>query len=673
MTTDPTEVDDVDADDLDEDFYIEENSGQAASSVGRDMIQNNNIHNWLGRYRAAHELSEDFVRQTIADFVERSYDPNGMSREAAVVVLRERRHVILMAEPGTGRRTAAVGLLGGIRTGRREIPIDADVLRLLPVDEVPWSKYGRCAYLLTVPQGCRDERLSELLIAYRQTVEESNSYLVVLVDKKALPRPDDVPGFSVLRVSPPDCEELLRRRLSDLRAWVDVEALLRTPPLPMIQLAATPRQIVDLADCIRTAAVDTEESAEEIVRKAIQAYRNWDDELVNWFDNNDDPRTRLFLVALAFLQKEPATYVLNAAEKLATMLGEPADVRGGIVAPGIRQLAKQVSARVDDQRRIEFTLPDYNVAVLRYLHGDRPTAFRKRLWDWASELPIHRRGGSPNLRIATRVADAMLDVIRALPRADAPEVRTLAERWWGYQALQPLVVELITTVSLSPEAGQVMRERLNQWARQLGSQPLCCAIAAVCGGPLADAYPRAALTRLNHLAVRSNGAITDEVVKAVRALWGRPQHREMTLHQIVGWAANEERRGTGVRALAAISGTREDASSLLDELAADTMLQTEMVCAFARLFTGAGPQGDIRDALFRWLDVASRDPSHEELLASLLVRAGGTGEGASYRFARLGGLLFTWQPTANDAEAPEARDLRGRLDERLRRADPIAA
>ncbi|MFY1593133.1 hypothetical protein [Micromonospora sp. WMMD737] len=676
MTTTPIEAvapdtDESYADDIDDALYVEESSGQVASRVGRDMVQN--VHNWLGHYQAAHELSDAFVDETIATFVNRVYSPGGLSREAAAEVLREQHYVLLVADPGTGRRTAAVGLLGGVSSPRREIPIDDDEQRLLPVDKVPWTSYGRSAYLLTVPPGNRNGRLRETLIAYREAVEKRDSYLVVLVDRKSLERPEDVPGFTVLTVSAPAREELLSRLLGDGPAWLDVDLLLQTPPLPAMLDGANPAQIARLSRRIRAAAGDPQEPLAEIARKSVQAYQNWDEELVAWFEKYADPRTRLFLIALAFLQGGQATNVLHAMEKLAEKLEEPADVRGGMGAPGIRQLAKNVKARIDDEHRIFFTLPSYDVAILRYVHGDQSKGFRNRLWSWASDLPM-RRGGSPNARIAGQVASAMLAVTLALPGADAPEVRILVERWWGYQTLRPLVVDLMTAVAMSPEAGAAMRGRLNQWAVQSGSLTLLCAVARVCGGALADAYPQAVMTRLNNLAGRGLDAVTQEVVEAVRSLWERPLHRQATLQRVIAWAAGQDQRhDAGLRALAAISNTPDQAGFLLTELAGHPELQTGLVDAFTLLFTGRGPQGEFRETLFRWLDAAAVEPMYEDLITDLMIRAGGAGQGASSRFARMSDLLYDWQPTAHDAQAPDARALRDRLNERFHQANPLDA
>ncbi|WFE93505.1 hypothetical protein [Micromonospora sp. WMMD987] len=676
MTTDAIgavepDIDESYADNIDDGPTVEENSGQVASRVGRDMVQN--VHNWLGRYRAARELSDTFVQETIATFVERFYDPGRLSREAAAGLLQERRHVLLVADPGTGRRTAAVGLLGGAPSPRREIPIDDDAQRLLPVDEVPWSSYGRSAYLLTVPPGSRNGRLRELLIAYREAVEKRDSYLVVLIDQRSLERPEDVAGYTVLTVTAPGSEELLGRLLEDQRARLDVHTLLNTPPLPAMLENATPAQVARLSHRIRAAANDPQEPLAEIVHKAVQSYQNWDDELVSWFEVNSDPRTRLFLVALAFLQGGQATNVLHAMERLAETLKEPADVRGGIGAPGIRQLARNVNARIDDEHRIFFTLPSYDVAILRYVHGDQSKAFRTRLWSWASDLPIRHRG-SPNVRVAGQVASAMLAVTLTLPGADAPEVRTLIERWWGYQTLRSLVVDLVTAVAMSPEAGAAMRGRLNQWAVQATNPTLLCAVAAVCGGPLADGYPQAVLTRLNNLAGREVDVVTDGVVEAVRSLWDRPLHRQATLRRVVDWAARQDQwHDVGLRALAAISATSDQAGFLLAEVADDAERQTGLVSAFSLLFTGEGPRGEFRKALFHWLDAAAEQSGYEDLITHLMVRAGGTGQGASSRLARMSHLLYDWQPLARDAQAPAARDLRDRLNERLHRANPLVA
>jgi hypothetical protein len=49
----------------------------------------------------------------------------------------------------------------------------------------------------------------------------------------------------------------------------------------------------------------------------------------------------------------------------------------------------------------------------------------------------------------------------------------------------------------------------------------------------------------------------------------------------------------------------------------------------------------------------------------------GTRLHASSRFARISDLLYDWQPLARDVEAPAARDLRDRLNERLHRANPL--
>ncbi|MEV0811186.1 hypothetical protein [Micromonospora sp. NPDC050200] len=205
MTTDPIEpvVPDIDesyADDLDDGPYVEENSGQVARRVGRDMVQN--VHNWLGRYQAARELSDTFVQETIETFVGRVYGRAGCPGKRRPGSCGSGVTSCWWPTPAPAGAPPRSNC-GGVPSPRREIPIDDDEQRLLPVDEVPWSSYGRCAYLVSVPPGGRNGRLRELLIAYREAVEKRDSYLVVLVDQKSLERPEDVPGFTVLTVTAP--------------------------------------------------------------------------------------------------------------------------------------------------------------------------------------------------------------------------------------------------------------------------------------------------------------------------------------------------------------------------------------------------------------------------------------------------------------------------------------
>ncbi|MEV6349518.1 hypothetical protein [Actinoplanes sp. NPDC051851] len=666
--------------DLVEGPMITANHGQAATNVGT-MTQY--ITNWLGRYRAARELSPEFVASTMDTFVEREYLHAGLSTGPmrsgeAASLLREYHCVLLVGSAESGRRTAAVALLSHTGLPMHELPVDDDVQRLLRPGDVAWDESGRVAYLVVVPrQAERSGRLVEQLAGYRAEVERRDARLVVLLDREAWLMVEGLPGFGALMVGPPDPGRVLERLLRDQRQVWEVDRLLHEQAVAQVLRGAGPGQVLRLYRRIMSAAGEVlrrgvADPVPVIAEEAVKAYQNWDEQLVQWFEQYSDPRARLFLIALAFLEGEPAGDVLDRSEKLGKVLDESADLRGGVGGMGIRRLARCVGAEVDGEWRIRFTRAAYASSVLSFVHGDQSKEFRRKLWEWAAVLPM--RGGPPHQRIAVQVADAMLMMNLSMPSPNIPEVRFLVYSWWRHPALRPLVTNLITVLALSPEAGSVMRRRLLQWATEFRDPGLLAAVAAVCAGPFADTYPQAAFTRLRRLAARES--VDDDVVAAIVALWPRPAHRRAVLQQVVGLVAEEgPQRSVGLRAFAAISVVPSDVRDVFHALAADDALRGSLIGALMDLFTPPGPQGEFRQALEVWLEVAVDEPAYQELIAGLFVLAGRKGssdDGVSARYAMMNKLLDEWQPVVEDGAYPGARDFRDWLCERLHRADPLS-
>ncbi|GIF08945.1 hypothetical protein Asi03nite_64830 [Actinoplanes siamensis] len=439
---------------------------------------------------------------------------------------------------------------------------------------------------------------------------------------------------------------------------------------------ATPSQVVRLFRKIVEAAEeiigrDRRDPVPAIAAMSVSAFMNWDSELAAWFRKYTDPRTRLFLIALAFLEGEPAADVLDRSERLGATLGEARDFRGGIGTPGIRQLAQDVVAEVDELWQIRFTRAAYAASVLAFVHGDQSREFRRRLWEWAAVLPM--RNGPPNLRIAGRVAAAMLDMHLAMPSPNTPELRFLVQSWWPHPALRPVVTNLITALALSPEAGSIMRRRLLQWAAEAADSRVLGAVAAVSAGSFADAYPQAAFTRMNWLAAR--GIVNDEVIGAVTALWQRPAHRTAVLRQVVSWTGEDgPRRMAGLRALAAISEEPSDVRAVFGELAGDDELRADLARMLADLFRQRGePSGEFRQALKAWLEIAGERPEDRDLIAHLLIhgRPAGLDDGMSTHCAAVHSLLFEWRPVLGQDENSQARKFRTQLVRQLTQIDPL--
>ncbi|MEV4281664.1 hypothetical protein [Actinoplanes xinjiangensis] len=657
------------------------NRGQVASQV-QQMTQNNNYY--LAHRRLSVELNSETVRLTMETFVEREYRLNATadgpmnSHDAARLLDDNHRCLMLVAAVDSGRWTASIALLS--HTGRQlhQLPADDDAQRLLPIGDFGWPAAEKpAAYLVMLPSGAeRHSRLPEQLAAYRHETERRNARLVIVADRATWETVGNVPGYITVQVERPSPYVMLELLLQPHRERWDVEALLRDKRVTDVLVGATPGQVQRLYGRVVDAASDVlrqelDDPVPAIAEMAVSAYGNWDRELEVWFEENPDPRIRLFLIVLAFLDGEPAADVLEQTERLAASLGVSKEFQNSICGPGIRQLARMVGADVDDQWRIRFTKTAYGAAVLRFVHGDQSAEFRRQLWVWASALPLRR--GAPHQGVAGKVAGAMCDTHLAMPRPNIPELRLLVHSWWRLSSLRPLVASLITDLALSLEAGSTIRARLLRWSEASVDSRVLSAVAAVCAGPFADAYPQAALTRLNRLADRE--IVDDDVVSAVAELWRREPHRSAVLRQIVGWVQTDgPRRGVGLRALAAITTTAPDVRMLFEGLAVDDGVRDGLIQGFGDLFVPPGPRGEFRQALKFWLTIAAEQQSYRTLITHLLIESGrrsGEDAGVSARYGVMYTLLFDWRPVLNEDEDTRARDFRSSLLEQLVQADPL--
>jgi hypothetical protein len=662
---------------------VGENWGQVARYVER-MTQNNNTNYYLAHRQLSVELNSETVRLTMETFVEREYRRAGSadgpmtSHGAARLLDDDHRCLLLVGSVDSGRWTAAVALLS--HTGRQlhQLPADDDAQRLLPIGEFAWPEAnGPAAYLVVLPSGAeRHGRLADQLAAYRHETERRDARLVIVADRETWEAGANVPGYVTVQVERPSSFLMLELLLQPHRERWDVERLLQEKRVADVLTGATPGQVQRLYGRVVDAAADvlgreTDDPVPAIAEMAVSAYENWDRELAVWFEENTDPRTRLFLIVLAFLDGEPAADVLEQTERLAFSLGVSKEFRDGISGAGIRQLARMVGAHVDEQWRIRFTKTAYGAAVLRFVHGDQSAEFRRQLWQWAATVPLRR--GAPHQGVAGKVAEAMRGTHLAMPRPNIPELRLLVHSWWRLSSLRPLVTSLITDLALSLEAGSTIRARLLRWSEASVDSRVLGAVAAVCAGPFADAYPQAALTRLNRLAARE--IVDDDVVAAVAELWRREPHRSAVLRQIVGWAQIDgPRRVVGLRALAAITATAPAVRAVFEELAVDDGVRDCLVRVFGDLFVPPGPLGEFRQALKIWLTIAAEQQNYRTLIAHLLTdggRCSGEEAGVSARYGVMYTLLFDWRPVLNEDEDTRARDFRSSLVEQLVQADPL--
>lgn len=106
-----------------------------------------------------------------------------------------------------------------------------------------------------------------------------------------------------------------------------------------------------------------------------------------------------------------------------------------------------------------------------------------------------------------------------------------------------------------------MRDELLDWTKTEGDDSLAVRTltAEVCGGALAQIYPKVALYRLVRLAQSTDLPVVEAVKNAIQALWQQASIRGLIIEQVSTWctATDAARREAGLRAFLALAGLRE--------------------------------------------------------------------------------------------------------------------
>lgn len=646
--------------------------GQMAQNVGGDMVQiNYSVRHQMRRFHEYHDLGTAYVEQVMATFVERTYRTVGdqdLDSEAAAALFDADPCIVLTGQPETGRHTAAVALLAhlsrrrGIRL-REATGWSAIQAGPLTEDVEPNERYG---FLLEIPDHEEPLNFDHMLSVYREEMLAHSSYLVIVSSRDARRSLGPRQAGCVLDVGRPAHLPLLWEETRRLGPDGRLDYLIKEPAIASLIATASPGEVSRLA---RLMADTVDRDVPDVVASVIAAYKNWDAELADWFKNHNSVRERLFLVAASVLEGSSASFVLSGADHLGTFLGEPGHGRDGLGEAGIRELARETGASIDEDGWLTFSRPAYGPAVLDFLRRDRSQGFLSRLWDWTSRLPLDLCQPGPSAaRLADVVANVTLEAVRR--NRDASHLRTSAARWARRGDLRPSLIALLEAAALSPEAGRSVREQLNRWAASSNNEGLLCAIADVCAGPLADAYPTAALVRLRHLADRPVPVVADSVVRAVDRLWTRPQLRHAVLRQLLRWTVGDSDAAFTVacRLLVLLSDTSIPTDSLLFTVARTSWARDQLVDAVTRIVDSESSVG--AEAVRSWMAQGAKNATIAGYVTALLVDAVGTSAPA-VRISRLCHIAYGWCPVEGQDEAGDERVMRDRVVAALYRSDPM--
>ncbi|MEU9117269.1 hypothetical protein AB0D04_37350 [Streptomyces sp. NPDC048483] len=455
--------------------------------------------------------------------------------------------LVLLGEPGVGRRAAALRVLrdaGVPRERIRWLVLDWDRPR---TEQIPHTKGHGFVLDLTGYRSLPEDFYTGLA-DYQKEAEAAEAFLIILATPGTW-APGAFATMPSVRLVHPPAKEIAEAHLRHLAAgrldWLT--------GVPLDALLAEATQASDAARLAWLVAQATEDDRDSVK----QEYTDWKQHLHDWFERYSAPedlRERALLVAAALLEGVPAGVVLEAADQLFVEVG-------GVLPPGGALAGRDLDLRlgaieassVGGGESISLDAEHHGLAgaVLQYVWQQRPQ-LRRGLLEWASRISAPNGIAVRHLRrVATSLAQLSL-----LP--GGATVLSVASTWidTGRSAHRELAVEVLETMALHPLTGAGVRKQLYDWAHQKNtSEALAQAVAEICSGRLGQTYPRIALTRLRLLASREDGRAHEAVAKAVRTLASTPEQRTLVLSEIVDWSesANEAVRRAGASTFLALA------------------------------------------------------------------------------------------------------------------------
>ncbi|MEU7778886.1 hypothetical protein [Micromonospora parva] len=647
------------------------NYGQYAGINYGGMHTHRHETRLLSRLIVAQRLDRGRIEEVLERFAPRTYRPSPgpeLDRAGAAALLARSPFVVVVGEHGSGVGTAAEALLKeSSEQGRRleRIRIDEEQTGRFTGADLPAER--GVIYLLRLPRQSSliGPHVAEEIRGHAVALSELDAHLLVTTTPEVWRAAGGFGGPHVLEATPPSGAEVLRHH--PVNKAVDVDAVLAHPKvadlLDRASVADAARFAWILEDVLGARA---DISVDQLVTDALGAYRGWREVLGSWFDDKQNGlRERLFLTAAAMLEGRPAHQILDVLDELGKKVsGLPGYRAEGLAAAGLHALKEAVDADIEDGL-LRFRKPGYAEATLSFLFGDRETRFRTGLWNWAVGLAV---GGSRQEAqdLGNRVAEMMVKIV--LRHHDPAPLYEL-KRWADEEHLHDVVIRALTAAAISEEVGPQVRAQLYDWASTDSTDAkLQRVIARVCAGDMAELYPRISLTRLMHLAGRRDHAVREEVVTAVENLWKRPQLRDRTLRAVTNWLGDPSRRDTAWRIVCrlavsevhplTVAATQDGTCRDLVRAFGEVLTDPEMLAATdefgaATLTSGLGSDVDRERTRRFFVDVVQHS------------------SGGSRRIVRLQRLLYTWQPSAEDVDRPDRRDLRDHIGEALAHVDPL--
>ncbi|MGW3348191.1 hypothetical protein ACWDA3_33290 [Nonomuraea rubra] len=556
--------------------------------------------------------------------------------EALTEHLKTYRVVALVGPKGSGRRITAINLLARLGLQPREVPLDEDDAgELLGPPDMGYIVHADDLAGSAKPlQACiGSARERGLPIVIRVT---SDVWRRVAVD-----------GVPDLPIASAPAIDIFGKHLTVSLDETEAGAWSAHPKIKECLSPAGSRDAVRLAGLAAEAMSKAGHFSEHLVDEVLAAYTNWETELEHIFstvpsetEEDEEGRTRALRLAAAVLEGSTSSSVFTAARTLSEILELRPGAGHGLVGPSTRKRLESVSARNDDGR-VVLSRTAFGASTLDFVWSHWPQ-LHKDLQDWFGKLAQQLPEDGP--LIAERVADL------AIRQRHFAMLNTLATRYLDGTATFGLGVALLTQAAMSDELGRAARRTLYQWSRQ--SPPRHPAVVATCTGPLAEAFPRVALTRLKHVALTTVTNIRKNLVDGLTGLGTNVQLRRELLDELVRWLDRSEpepRRLVAAEAMLKVLLLQDPDGRLLLLEHADPGWEPALAVAWRSLLRSPLPEAEIRSGVSHWLEAAAQAKAPLSTVVTVL----GAVPSNAIEESLLVIAVFRWaRATSDEAEAP---------------------
>jgi len=455
----------------------------------------------------------------------------------------ENAHVLFVLAPEAyGRKSAAIRLLATRVSPER-------IYELLPDWDTPdvacLPKERGAGYLLNL-RGIRQSLPLDFLndlVEFAQELSKLESYLAITATPSVCAAIREIghdPRVAIQEIERPSGIQIVKKflqaegGLEERIYWLDDPNSVFHNLLPD-NSAPT--------DAVRLAVIMSKAKGPQD-KEALDEYQDWKGYLDRLFGPADDDKDedkvekRAKAIAIAFLDKTPASVILDSADRLLSMeeINWQMPKGGPLALPDAEHRLRSIHATFDEETGIASLVHEsQGPAILRRV-WTRHVQLTRVLTKWLED--ISQGAAKDHLDTLARSLMTLAETVGVGP------IFSLAEGWLKNHNKRhvQLVADLISGLAVHPTLGSEARSEIAKWAKGRQYAPRQKAAARACAGSFGIMYTSMALTRIRYvLESTEDGDVEREAIDALRSLAVRETLAPLVVDAVVKWLDNSDK------------------------------------------------------------------------------------------------------------------------------------